>query len=75
MPLSDLGQVRQIDSAYDRAKTRGAEDLIGKDILGFTKEDMVVHSIRSGGAMVMFLSGVSTLTIQRVGRWESDAFM
>ena len=25
--------------------------------------------------MAMFLSGVSTIIIQRVGRWESDAFM
>ena len=25
--------------------------------------------------MTMFLSGVSTIVIQRVGRWESDAFM
>ena len=25
--------------------------------------------------MAMFLSGVSTIIIQRVGRWESEAFM
>ena len=25
--------------------------------------------------MAMFLAGVATLIIQRVGRWESDAFM
>ena len=25
--------------------------------------------------MAMFLSGVATIIIQRVSRWESDAFM
>ena len=69
------GQVRFIDSTYARAKIRGVVDIIGSDILGFTKEDVGLHSIRSGGAMAMFLSGVTTLIIQRIGRWDSDAFM
>ena len=25
--------------------------------------------------MALFLSGVSTITIQRIGRWDSDSFM
>ncbi len=50
-------------------------DLIGENTLGFIKEDVGLHSIRSGGAMAMFLSGVATQIIQRVRRWESDAFM
>ena len=50
-------------------------ELLGKGTLGFTKDDVRLHSIRSGGAMAMFLSGVSTIIIQRVSRWESDAFM
>ena len=42
---------------------------MGERILGFTKDDVGLHSIRSGGAMAMFLSGVSTIVIMRVGRW------
>ena len=50
-------------------------ELLGKETLGFTKDDVGLHSIRSRGAMAIFLSGVSTIIIQRVGRWESDAFI
>ena len=50
-------------------------NLLGKQILGFTKDDVGLHSIRSGGAMAMFLSGVSEIVIQRIGRWESFAFL
>jgi len=49
--------------------------LIGKEVLGFTELEIGLHSIRSGGAMAMFLSGVSMIIIQRVGRWRSDAFL
>ena len=48
---------------------------MGEKVLGFTKEEVGLHSIRSGGAMAMFLSGVSEIIIQRVGRWESFAFL
>ena len=73
---ADQGQhISYLDSVYTRAKIRGIVDIIGENTLGFTKEDVGLHSIRSGGAMAMFLSGVSTIIIQRVGRWESDAFM
>ena len=43
-------------------------------MLGFTKENVALHSIRSGGAIAMFISGNSTIVIQRIGR-DSDAFM
>ena len=56
-------------------KIRGIVDLLGEELLGFTKEDVGLHSIKSGGAMAMFLSGVSEIIIQRIGRWESDAFL
>ena len=72
---ADHNQTQFIDSTYARAKLRGIVELTGPEILGFTKKDVGLHSIRSGGAMAMFLSGVQTLIIQRVGRWESDAFM
>ena len=50
-------------------------DLIGEDILGFTTEDVGLHSIRSGGAMAMFLSKTSVIIMMRVGRWSSEAFL
>jgi len=34
-----------------------------------------LYPIRSGGAMAMFLSGISEIIIQRVGRWERFAFL
>ena len=49
--------------------------MIGENELGFTKDEVGLHSIRSGGAMAMFLSGVSDIIIQRIGRWESFAFL
>ena len=68
------GKTQDIDSGYARARLKGVVELLGKETLGFTKDDVGLHSIRSGGAMAMFLSGVSTIIMQRVGRWESDAF-
>ena len=49
--------------------------LIGDYILGFSKDDIGLHSIRSGGAMAMFLSGTSIIIIMKVGRWSSEAFL
>ena len=40
-----------VDSSYARAETRGIVDIIGEEILGFTKEYFGLHSIRSGGAV------------------------
>ena len=48
---------------------------MGKGALGFTKDDVGLHSIRSGGAMAMFLAGTRTIIIMRIGRWSSEAFL
>lgn len=48
---------------------------IGEDILGFKSSDIGTHSIRSGGAMAMYLSGIPIVTIMLIGRWKSDAFV
>ena len=72
---SDNGKIRQIDSNHARIKIRGIVELMGEKALGFTKEDVGLHSVRSGGAMAMFLSGISEIIIQRIGRWESFAFL
>ena len=65
-----------INSAQALPRLRVIVEIMGEHILGFTKEDDVgLHSIRSGGAMAMYLSGVSTIVITRVGRWSSEAFL
>ena len=56
-------------------KIKGIVELMGEKVLGFTKDDVGLHSVRSGGAMAMFLSGVSEIIIQRIGRWERFAFL
>jgi len=48
---------------------------LGKDTLGFEPSDVGVHSIRSGGAMGMYLGNIPVYTIMLLGRWSSDAFL
>jgi hypothetical protein len=64
-----------IKADHVRSWLRSITELIGEAKLGFSKEDVGLHSIRSGAAMAMFMSGVSPIIIQRVGRWSSDAFL
>jgi hypothetical protein len=68
-------QTSLINASYVRSRLQAVADVIGEKILGFQKEDIDLHPIRSGGAMAMFLSGVSVIVIQRVGRWSSEAFL
>lgn len=56
-------------------RIRLAATAIGPDILGFTAEQIGLHSARSGAAMAMYLSGVPVFTIMLLGRWASDAFL
>ena len=42
---------------------------------GFLASRIGTHSLRAGGAMVMFLAGVPVETIQLIGRWRSQTFM
>jgi hypothetical protein len=48
---------------------------IGPDILGFTADQIELHSARSGAAMAMVLAGVPVFTVMLLGRWSSDAFL
>ena len=57
-----------IRADHIRSKIRAIVKLIGEESLGFRKYDIGVHSIRSGGAMSMFLSGTSVIIIMQVGR-------
>ena len=68
-------KITTITADYVRSRLRAMVELLGEDKLGFTKIDIGLHSIRSGGAMAMFLSGTSVIIIMRVGRWSSEAFL
>ena len=71
----DKGNITLLTSNYARSRLRAIVSLLGEEELGFTKDDIGLHSIRSDGAMAMFLSGTSVIIIQRVGRWSSEAFL
>jgi hypothetical protein len=56
-------------------KLRLAATSIGPDVLGFTADQIDLHSARSGAAMAMYLAGVSIFTIMLLGCWSRDAFL
>jgi hypothetical protein len=56
-------------------KVRLAATALGPDFLGFTADQIGLHSARSGAAMAMFLSGVPVFQIMLLGQWASNAFL
>ena len=70
-----MGKIESIKDDHVRDYLRSIVDLIGVDVLGFTKEDIGLHLIRSGGDMAMFLSKIQTIIMMRIGRWSSDALL
>ena len=54
---------------------RNTVDLIGEEDLGFTKDDIGIHSIRSSFAMFLILNGIDPAIVQLQGHWKSAAFM
>ena len=50
-------------------------DLIGEESLGFGKDDVGIHSIRSSFAMFLTLNGTYPEIVQLQGRWKSQSFM
>ena len=60
-PDGTLGSMQAIQV---RDYLRTIVELTGEDFLGFTKDNIGLHSIRSGVAMAMFLSKTSTIIIQ-----------
>jgi hypothetical protein len=64
-----------VTGAFLSTKLRDAARALGEDVLGFPADDIGTHSIRSGGAMAMYLAGVPVFTIMLIGRWSSDAFL
>ena len=75
MFLTEDGKITHINSAQVLPRLRATVQIMGKDKLGFSEDDVGLHSLRAGGAMAMFLSGVPTIIIMRIGRWSSEAFL
>ena len=42
--------------------------------LGYDSKAFGTHSLRAGGATLMYRSGIPAITVQFHGRWKSDAF-
>ena len=58
--------LRDIQADHVRDKLQAIVKLIGFKKLGFEAEDVGLHSVWSGGAIAMFLSGTSTIA----NRWK-----
>ena len=56
----------------NQATAVSLRDLVGRQ--GVVSGEYVLHSGRIGGATRLAAGGVSTMDIQRQGRWKSDAF-
>jgi hypothetical protein len=54
---------------------RFAASTLGPENLGFSPNQIGLHSARSGAAMAMYLAGVPVFTIMLLGRWSSDPFL
>ena len=68
-------RIEYVKSAEMINALRAAVVAVGEDRLGFKKEDIGTHSIRSGAAMSMMLSECPVYVIMMIGRWSSDAFL
>jgi hypothetical protein len=74
--LQLAGRTVSISSLYLLRQLRSTCRLGGgKPAFGFTPDDIGTHSLRSGGAMALFLHDHSVPKIMIFGRWSSDAFL
>jgi hypothetical protein len=69
------GQLAEIKASELLIKLHAGVTAIGKDVLGFSPQDIGLHSLCSGAAMAMYLMAVPVFTIMLLGRWSSDAFL
>ena len=60
------GDLKKISSSTVRSKLPSAAQLLDEDNLGLKPTDISTHSIRSGAAMAMYLTGVPTFTIMMI---------
>ena len=68
-------QLIKLSSTLILSRLRTAVTILGKDSLGVTADDIGLHSLRSGAAMSMYLTGTPVYVIMLIGRWSSDAFL
>jgi hypothetical protein len=68
-------RIEQVTSWEMVEALRAAVIAIGEDVLGIKASEVGTHSIRSGGAMAMYLGECPVYTIMMIGRWSSDAFL
>jgi hypothetical protein len=60
-------------TALQRLRLRATQ--LGTTTLGFTADEIGLHSIRTSAAMAMVLSGTPVYMVMLIGRWKSDAFL
>jgi len=68
-------ELHQFSGKEFLSRLRLATKSIGPEILGFTENQIRLHSARSGAAMAMYLAGVPVFTNMLLGRWSSNAFL
>jgi len=56
-------------------KLHSAATAVGKDVSGFSASELGLHSICSGAAMSMYLTGIPVFMIMLIGCWSSNAFL
>ena len=60
-------------TALHRLRLRATQ--LGQAKVGFTGNEIGLHSIRTSAAMAMVLSGTPVYMVMLIGRWKSDAFL
>jgi hypothetical protein len=72
---SPTGSVSGVSSDMLIKQLRRAATHVGSDALGYAPHEIGTHSIRSGAAMALVLSGHQAWQIMLAGRWRSSAFL
>lgn len=74
-PLSPSKIYKFISQQDTNKLLRSSCETMPVNYFGYSSKLIGSHSIRSGAAMALFLSGESVHRIMIVGRWSSDAFL
>ena len=69
------GKIDHITSSMMTDSLQRGIASVGCEFLRIQPNEIGTHSIRSGAAMAMYLNGVPTYSIMKVGRWKSTAFL
>ena len=71
----DSNNPRLLHTSDMTATIRHAVTIQNLECHGLLPDLMGSHSLRAGGAMAMYLNGVSITTIKNLGQWMSDSFL